>query len=93
MQEDTLEACLKSPDEPARDKQGPATTAWNVTTSIFYKTGGRPWILTDPRVGVCYMGLVFKRLNKAQGNKNTCCGAQMFLEDGKGMVFKGALGS
>lgn len=92
LQEDTLEACLKSPDEPARDKQDPATTAWNVTTSIFYKTRRRPWILTDPREGVCYMGLVFKRLNKTQGNKNACCGAQMFLEDGNGMVFKGALG-
>jgi hypothetical protein len=31
-------------------------------------------------------------LNKTQGNKNACCGAQMFLEDGNGMVFKGALG-
>lgn len=92
LQEDTLEACLKSPDEPARDKQDPATTAWNVTTAIFYKTRRRPWILTDPREGVCYMGLVFKRLNKLQGNKNACCGAQMFLEDGNGMVFKGALG-
>lgn len=92
LQEETLEACLKSPDEPARDKQDPATTAWNVTTAIFYKTRRRPWILTDAREGVCYMGLVFKRLSKGQGNKNACCGAQMFLEDGNGMVFKGALG-
>jgi hypothetical protein len=92
LQEDTLEACLKSPDEPLRDKQDPATTAWNVTTAIFYKTRRRPWILSDPREGVCYMGLVFKRLNNVQGEKNACCGAQMFLEDGNGMVFKGALG-
>lgn len=92
VQEDTLDACLKSPDEPLRDRQDPATTAWNVTTSIFYKTRRRPWILSDAREGVCYMGLVFKRLNKAEGNKNACCGAQMFLEDGNGMVFKGALG-
>jgi hypothetical protein len=35
---------------------------------------------------------VFKRLNSPEGNKNACCGAQMFLEDGHGMVFKGALG-
>lgn len=38
------------------------------------------------------MGVVFKRLTKPQGEKNACCGAQMFLEDGNGMVFKGALG-
>jgi hypothetical protein len=48
--------------------------------------------LEDPRPGVCYLGVVFKRLAKSQGNKNACCGAQMFLEDGLGMVFKGALG-
>jgi hypothetical protein len=92
LQEDTLDACLRAPDKPARDKQDPATTAWNLTTAIFYKTRRRPWILSDPRPGVCYMGLVFKRLNEAQGTGNACCGAQMFLEDGNGMVFKGALG-
>jgi hypothetical protein len=92
LQHDTLEACLRSPDEPLRDVQDPATTSWNVTTSIYYKTRRRPWILSDPREGVCYMGLVFKRLNQNAGGKNACCGAQMFLEDGIGMVFKGALG-
>lgn len=93
LQEDTLEGCLKTPDEqPARDMQDPATTTWNLTTGIFYKTRRRPWILSDPREGVCYIGLVFKRLNNVEGTKNACCGAQMFLEDGNGMVFKGALG-
>ena len=46
LQENTLEACLRSPDQPAPDKQDPATTAWNLTTAIFYKTRRRPWILT-----------------------------------------------
>ena len=93
LQEDTLEGCLKGPDEPpARDMQDPATTAWNLTTAIFYKTRRRPWILSDPREGICYIGLVFKRLNNGEGAKNACCGAQMFLEDGHGMVFKGVLG-
>lgn len=92
MQEETLDACLRTPDNPVRDKEDPATIAWNLTTSIFYKTRRRPWILAEARAGVCYMGIVFKRLAKAQGNKNACCGAQMFLEDGTGMVFKGALG-
>lgn len=92
LQEDTLDACLRDPDRPARDTEDPATTLWNVTTGIFYKTRRRPWILSDPREGVCYMGLVFKRLTQTRGAKNACCGAQMFLEDGHGMVFKGALG-
>jgi hypothetical protein len=93
LQEDTLSGCLKNPDEmPARDMEDPATTTWNLTTSIFYKTRRRPWILSDPREGVCYIGLVFKRLNNVEGANNACCGAQMFLEDGNGMVFKGVLG-
>lgn len=92
LQESTLEACMRGPNNPVRDKQDPATTAWNLTTAIFYKTRRQPWILSDPREGVCYMGLVFKRLQENQGKKNACCGAQMFLEDGNGMVFKGALG-
>ena len=92
LQEETLEACMRLPDNPVRDKEDPATIAWNLTTAIFYKTRRRPWILSDARPGVCYMGIVFKRLTKQQGEKNACCGAQMFLEDGNGMVFKGALG-
>lgn len=92
LQEETLDACLRPPNDRVREKEDPATIMWNLTTAIFYKTGRRPWILADARPGVCYMGLVFKRLAQAQGNKNACCGAQMFLEDGSGMVFKGALG-
>ena len=92
LRHDTLESCLQPPDSPPRDRQDPATIAWNLTTAIYYKTRRRPWILTDPRPGVCYMGLVFKRLAQTQRDRNACCGAQMFLEDGQGMVFKGALG-
>jgi len=92
LQKETLDACLRPPDNPVKDKEDPATISWNLGTSIFYKSRRRPWILADARPGVCYMGIVFKRLAKAQGNKNACCGAQMFLEDGNGMVFKGALG-
>lgn len=92
VQKETLEACMRTPDNPVRDKEDPATISWNLGTSIFYKTRRRPWILSEAREGVCYMGVVFKRLAKPQGEKNACCGAQMFLEDGMGMVFKGALG-
>jgi hypothetical protein len=35
LQEDTLSGCLKTPEEmPARDMEDPATTTWNLTTSI-----------------------------------------------------------
>jgi hypothetical protein len=42
--------------------------------------------------GVCYIGLVFKLKEGASGRNNACCGAQMFLSTGEGVVFKGAVG-
>ena len=38
------------------------------------------------------MGLVFKKIDNAHGYDNACCGAQMFLSTGEGIVFKGAVG-
>ena len=79
-------------DEPVRRLQDPATLAWNLCTTAFFKAGGRPWKLANVRDGVCYVGLVFKKntLNPEAGN--ACCGAQMFLDSGDGLVFKGAVG-
>ena len=60
--------------------------AWNLSTTAFYKLGGRPWKVDGIRTGVAYVGLVFKRnLNNAQGI--SACGAQMFLDSGDGLVF------
>lgn len=66
--------------------------AWTLSTAIFYKSGGKPWILTDIRKGVCYLGLVYKKTNKSKNPKNACCAAQMFLDNGDGTVFKGEIG-
>lgn len=75
-----------------RSLQDPASVAWNLATTSFYKSGGRPWRVADVREGVCYVGLVFKRIENAKGGDNACCGAQMFLSSGEGVVFKGAVG-
>lgn len=75
-----------------RSLQDPASVAWNLATTSFYKAGGRPWRVADVREGVCYVGLVFKRIENAKGRDNACCGAQMFLNSGEGVVFKGAVG-
>jgi hypothetical protein len=53
----------------------------------------KPWSLADIRDGVCYIGLVFKRTNNPSDNNEACCGAQMFLHTGEGIVFKGAVGA
>jgi len=75
-----------------RSLQDPASVAWNLATTSFYKAGGRPWRISDIREDVCYVGLVFKRIDNAKGPDNACCGAQMFLSSGEGVVFKGAVG-
>ncbi|MCX7171755.1 MAG: hypothetical protein NTY41_16145, partial [Proteobacteria bacterium] len=76
----------------SRRLQDAATVAWNLSTSSFYKCGGKPWRLADTREGVCYVGLVFKKDATGSAEENACCGAQMFLTNGDGMVFKGRLG-
>ena len=66
--------------------------AWTLSTAAFYKAGGKPWKLSDIRSGVCYLGLVYKQVEKSINSKNACCAAQMFLDNGDGTVFKGEVG-
>ena len=79
--------------KPARgmDKMQ-ASVAWNISTAVFYKCGGRPWKINEIRDGVCYIGLVFKQLPENSAGGNACCAAQMFLDSGDGVVFKGNVG-
>jgi hypothetical protein len=80
-------------DRPKRDVSGfQAAIAWNLSTSAFYKAGGRPWKVEGVRDGVCYIGLVFKQDPKHTDPRTACCAAQMFLDSGDGVVFKGAVG-
>ena len=75
-----------------RKVDAPSTIAWNLLTAAFYKTGGRPWKLNGIRDGVCYIGLVFKQDERSADPRSACCAAQMFLDSGDGIVFKGDVG-
>lgn len=75
-----------------RTPQDPATVAWNLCTTAFFKASGKPWRLASVRPGVCYVGLVFKKDETSPESGNACCGAQMFLDSGDGVVFRGAVG-
>jgi hypothetical protein len=75
-----------------RTVEDPATIAWKLCTTAYYKAGGQPWRLADVRPGVCYVGLVFKQTDPYGNQANACCAAQMFLSSGDGVVFRGALG-
>jgi hypothetical protein len=77
---------------PMRRVEDAATIAWKLCTGSYYKAGGRPWHLANVRKGVCYVGLVYKRTELTSDASHACCAAQMFLSDGEGVVFRGALG-
>lgn len=83
---------LTSDGRPIRRVQDAATIAWNLCTTTYFKAIGRPWKLARVRADVCYVGLVFKKLVNAVEEGQACCGAQMFLDSGDGLVFKGAVG-
>lgn len=83
---------LKENHQLQRPVEDPATIAWKLCTSSYYKSGGRPWQLAGVRPGVCYVGLVYKQQPNEADTRYACCAAQMFLSDGDGVVFRGALG-
>lgn len=76
-----------------RKAQDPATIAWNLCTTSYYKSAGPPWRLKDIRPGVCYVGIVFKQDPADPDSGKACCGAQLFLRSGEGLVFKGTTGA
>jgi hypothetical protein len=69
-----------------------AEVAWNMSSATYYKLGARPWKLSGIRNGVCYIGLVYKNDEKNIDQSAACCAAQMFLDSGDGVVFKGRVG-
>ncbi len=88
-----------APDDFVNDKgfrlrnvEDPATIAWKLATGAYYKAGGKPWQPANVREGVCYVGLVYKHTDPDGKGNYACCAAQMFLKDGDGVVFRGALG-
>ena len=84
---------LKANGKPVHDLSTiRADIAWNISTAAYYKSGMRPWKLHGVRSGVCYLGLVFKHDNSQNDPRNACCAAQMFLDSGDGVVFKGSVG-
>jgi len=56
----TPEDFLDQWGHPKRRLDTASAVAWNLSTAVFYKAGGRPWKLANIREGVCYVGVVFK---------------------------------
>lgn len=63
--------------------------AWNLSTALHNKSGGIPWKLSAAREGVCHIGVSFKDTDTAN---SVCSFAQLFLDDGNGIVAPGDAG-
>ena len=91
------ESTLRGPSETlrsalTRDLTPLSDRAWNIATTAYYKAGGKPWRLGTARPGVCYIGIAFRRTDDKRNGNSACCAAQMFLDTGDGVVFKGEYG-
>lgn len=75
-----------------REKIMDADKAWSISNALYYKSGRLPWKLGEVREKVCYIGLVYKKIEYTNDNRTACCAAQMFLDSGDGMVFRGVTG-
>jgi hypothetical protein len=88
-----LESTLNLDPGQAGRKTPLTDRAWNLSSALYYKGGGRPWRLAAARPGVCYIGLTFKRQFPEDEKATTAaCAAQMFLDTGDGIVFRGESG-
>jgi hypothetical protein len=77
----------------AREVTPLSDRAWNLSTTLYYKAGGKPWRLATARPGVCYVGIAFRRVDQTdEGSTSACCAAQMFLDTGDGIIFRGEYG-
>ncbi len=91
IRESTLNGLMSrdSRNSNRRRMQDAASIAWNLSTTLYFKGGGHPWRLASVRPRVCYVGLVFKLFpDSRDSGKKACCGAQMFLDNGEGLVFR-----
>jgi hypothetical protein len=89
------ESTLRPNDDNQRGKRGLTPLSdrlWNLSTTLYYKCGGKPWRLVTAREGVCYIGLAFRRTESSKDGRTACCAAQMFLNTGDGVVFLGEYG-
>lgn len=91
IRESTLMLREPEPTDP-RSLTKLSDRAWNLATAIYYKAGGKPWRLATAREGVCYVGLAFRRSELDADPRTACCAAQMFLDTGDGVVFRGEFG-
>lgn len=70
--------------------QSPATRAWNLGVSLFYKAGNVPWKPRDLPENYCFVGLSFHHLKRQGGDVIYASVAQAFSTTVLPFVLRGA---
>ena len=87
---DTLEAITSKNKKPGqKGVQDNATFAWNLTTALLYKSGGRPWTPSLLVAHTCFVGISFFHAKEAYGGGMGTSLAQVFTPEGDGLVIRG----
>lgn len=84
MRRDTF---LRAHDEG----QSNATRAWNLATSLFYKSGHEPWRPADLPSNTCFIGVSFHHLKRREGDVVYASVAQAFSNEIEPFALKGSL--
>lgn len=72
-----------------KQRQDPASIAWNIFTALYYKAGGTPWrmVRASSDLDTCFVGVTFFRT--ADGNATATSVAQVYNQRGDGVVVRG----
>jgi hypothetical protein len=69
--------------------QDPASTAWNLLTALYYKSGNIPWQLERIPQNTCFVGVSFYKESPHPNADMQSSLAQVFSGAGEGLVLKG----
>jgi hypothetical protein len=72
-----------------KQRQDPASIAWNFFTALYYKAGGTPWrmVRASTDIDTCFVGVTFFRT--ADGGDTATSVAQVYNQRGDGVVVRG----
>jgi hypothetical protein len=76
---------------PDNEGQSNATRAWNLATSLFYKSGHEPWRPADLPGNTCFIGISFHHLKRREGDVVYASVAQAFSNEIEPFALKGSL--
>lgn len=75
---------------PDEEGQSYATRAWNLATSLFYKSGHEPWRPADLPGNTCFIGISFHHLKRREGDVVYASVAQAFSNEIEPFALKGS---